>query len=201
MAAACICFDFAGAGTRQTWSQLKKTHFFLSVCVWSAPILRGPNVQQGKASLTVCATVRMAMMLSVGVSLTGATHAGLQPPWGRRGPERHWASYTEGKVVQQEVQDDIKSKHWGDSRKRERVRPVRHRVCVLVLAINCLFSSPRAVLTCEVKCKRSIFKCSLQQGENSCKHLEKPKISSFIYSTFTGSKQTNAWMLPSFSKS
>lgn len=54
-------------------SQLKLT-LKVSQCVSSAPILRGPIFTQGKPSLTVCASVRIAMMLSVGVSLTDATH-------------------------------------------------------------------------------------------------------------------------------
>lgn len=72
-----FCFDHTG--TRQTYSSPEKTVGKSLFCVSSSPVLRGPNVIQGKPSLTVCASVRIAMMLSVGVSLTGATHVGCGP--------------------------------------------------------------------------------------------------------------------------
>lgn len=42
-------------------------------------IICGPNVTHGKPSLTVCAAVGIAMMLSVGVSLMDTTHVGCGP--------------------------------------------------------------------------------------------------------------------------
>lgn len=72
-----FCFDCAG--TRQTCSPLEKKLGNSLFCVPSAPILCGQSVIQGKPSLTVCASVRMAMRLSVGVNLTGATHVGCGP--------------------------------------------------------------------------------------------------------------------------
>lgn len=69
------------------------------------------------------------MMLSVGANLTGATHVAAGPVR-VEGRERAGASCTKGKVVQQEVKDDLKQKHRhmnGDC-----VRPVCPSACLCV---------------------------------------------------------------------
>lgn len=101
----CSCFGVKGttpdehAAQRWGFDPLKKTLGNSLFCVSSAPIPSGPNVAQtptkGKSSLTVCAAVRIAMMLSVGVSLTGATHVGCRPHEG--GAPRRTSSQWQGR--------------------------------------------------------------------------------------------------------